>query len=79
MANHIVCACVTCPSCGIWVVVEREIARAGNRNTNKEKIETKCQQPDCTKEFAFETNETRVFELPLGIFERRYFYRSELL
>jgi hypothetical protein len=34
--------------------------------------------PECGKEFEFEDRETRVFELPPSIFERRHFYRSEL-
>jgi len=29
-------------------------------------------------EFVFELGETRVFEVPLLLFERRHFYRSEL-
>jgi hypothetical protein len=29
-------------------------------------------------EFAFELSETRVFDLPLRLFERRHFFRSEL-
>ena len=76
MADRIMCSCVTCPGCGTWVVVEREIARAGD--INKDKVKTRCPLPECAKEFAFETNETRVFELPPSLFERRHFYRSEL-
>jgi hypothetical protein len=75
MADCIVCSCVTCPGCGTWVVVEREIARAGG---SKDKVRTSCPSSECAKEFAFETNETRVFELPLPLFERRHFFRSEL-
>jgi hypothetical protein len=30
------------------------------------------------KGFVFELGETRVFEVPLLLFERRHFYRSEL-
>jgi hypothetical protein len=30
------------------------------------------------REIAFELGETRVFELPILLFERRHFYRSEL-
>jgi hypothetical protein len=77
MADRIVCSCVTCPGCGTWVVVEAEIARAGGSN-NKDKVRTKCPQLECAKEFAFETNETRVFDLPASLFERRHFYRSEV-
>jgi hypothetical protein len=45
---------------------------------NKEKFGAICPVPECGKEFEFETSETRVFEVPLPLFERRYFYRSEL-
>ena len=76
MADRIVCSCVTCPKCGAWVVVEREIARAGY--SNKDKVKTRCPLPECAQEFAFEPNETRVFELPLPLFERRHFYLSEV-
>jgi hypothetical protein len=77
MADRIVCSCVTCPGCGTWVVVEPEIARAGGSN-NKDKVRTRCPLPECAKEFVFETDEARVFELPTSLFERRHFYRSEL-
>ena len=30
----------------------------------------------CGKEFEFDSGETRLFELPRSIFERRYFYRD---
>ena len=60
-----------------WVVVEREMAWVGGSN-NKDKVRARCLLPECAKEFAFETNETRVFELPPSLFERRHFYRSEL-
>jgi hypothetical protein len=63
-------------SCGAWVVVEQEIAQAGNGR--KDKFRTSCALPECAKEFAFKTIETRVFELPLPLFERRHFYLSEV-
>jgi hypothetical protein len=45
---------------------------------NKKKLRATCPAPDCGKEFEFETDETRFFEVPLPLFERRHFYRSEL-
>lgn len=42
------------------------------------KLRTNCAVPDCGKEFEFERGEARVFEVPLPLFERRHFYRSEL-
>jgi hypothetical protein len=44
----------------------------------EEKFRATCPVPECGKEFAFELGETRVFDLPLFLFERRHFYRSEL-
>ena len=49
-----------------------------SNNNNKDRFSTTCPVPECGKEFAFEGAETRVFELPLFLFERRHFYRSEL-
>ena len=74
MADRILCACVTCPKCGTWIVVEREIRSGAKRG----KFRATCGVPECGKEFDFEDRETRVFELPPSIFERRHFYRSEL-
>ena len=45
---------------------------------SKEKFRASCPVPECGKEFEFEIGETRVFDLPLPLFERRHFYRSEL-
>lgn len=39
---------------------------------------TLCPAPDCHREFEFARDETRAFEVPLALFERRHFYRSEL-
>jgi hypothetical protein len=44
----------------------------------EKKVRESCPVPECGKEFEFETGETRVFEVPLPLFERRHFYRSEL-
>jgi hypothetical protein len=74
MADRILCSCVTCPKCGTWIVVEREI-RSGAKQG---KFRATCGVPECGKEFEFEDREIRVFELPPSVFERRHFYRSEL-
>ena len=55
-------------------MVEREIRSGANQG----KFRATCGVPECGKEFEFEDHETRVFELPPSIFERRHFYRSEL-
>ena len=74
MADRIACSCVTCPKCGTWVVV-RQQTEGGE---NKEKFRASCPVPECGKEFEFEMGETRFFDLPLPLFERRHFYRSEI-
>ena len=38
-----------------------------------------CTMPECGSAFSFKGDDARAFELPLAWFERRYFYRSELL
>ena len=45
---------------------------------SKEKFRARCPVPECGKDFEFEIGEPRVFEVPLPLFERRHFYRSEL-
>jgi hypothetical protein len=74
MPDRIVCSCVTCPKCGTWVVVEREMTR----EAHKEKVNAVCPAPECGKQFAFAGGEAKVFELPLNLFERRHFFRSDL-
>jgi len=74
MADRIVCSCVTCPKCGIWVVIRPQNQLA----FSKEKSLAICPAEECGKEFEFEASETRVFEVPLPLFERRHFYGSEL-
>ncbi len=59
MSDRIVCSCITCPKCGTWVVVEREMTR----ETNKEKLSATCPGPECGKQFSFAPGETKVFEL----------------
>jgi hypothetical protein len=75
MADRILCSCVTCPKCGTWIVVEREISFGASQG----KFRATCSVPDCGKEFEFQDSETKVFELPASLFERRHFYRSELV
>jgi hypothetical protein len=75
MADRILCCCVTRPKCGTWIVVEREIKSGAKQG----KFKATCGVPEYGKEFEFEDRETRVFELPPSIFERRHFYyRPEL-
>src|SRR5438445_11984958 len=74
MADCIACSCVTCPKCGTWVVV----TQPNELGSSREKFRANCPAPDCGKEFEFEADETRVFEIPLSLFERRHFYGSDL-
>jgi hypothetical protein len=74
MADRIACSCVTCPKCGTWIVVKQP-TELGSR---REKFQAVCPAPECGEDFEFEASETRVFEVPLPLFERRHFYGSEL-
>ena len=76
VADRILCSCVTCAGCGTWIVVQERAA--GCITTVNDRLSTTCPVPECGKEFAFDGTETRVFELPVSLFERRHFYRSEL-
>lgn len=73
MAERIACSCVTCPSCGTWVVLPFRVEIDLKRSKSK----LFCTVPDCGREFEFDLAEARTFDLPLRLFERRYFYRSE--
>jgi len=74
MADRISCSCVTCPKCGTWVAL-KELTAVGS---GKKKFRANCPAPECGKEFEFEASETWVFEVPVPVFERRHFFRSEL-
>ena len=74
MADRIVCSCVTCPKCGTWVVLGSQ----AQIEPSEAKVKTSCPVSDCHKHFEFAGDEIRTFEVPVAIFERRHFYRSEL-
>ena len=76
VADRILCSCVTCAGCGTWIVVQERTA--GGSTPVKDMLSITCPVPDCGREFVFDGSETRVFELPVTLFERRHFYRSEL-
>ena len=77
MEQCIACSCVTCPGCGAWIVVRGTGARGVNDETMP--LKTTCTVPECAKEFSFVAGDTQIFDLPVTLFERRHFYRSELL
>jgi hypothetical protein len=56
----------------------RGLGRRSGEGNYKERLNTTCSVPECGKDFAFDGAETQMFELPLRLFERRHFYRSEL-
>jgi len=74
MADRVVCSCITCPKCGTWVVVRAQ----AQPESGSSKTKISCPAADCAKEFEFAWAETHEFEIPLSLFERRHFYRSEL-
>jgi hypothetical protein len=55
--------------------VVKELTAPGSA---KEKFRANCQAPECGKDFEFEATEARIFEVPVRLFERRHFFRSEL-
>ena len=59
-----------------------EVGSSSDRKTNSHSTAKSawrfCPAAECGKQFEFEASEARVFEVPLALFERRYFYRSEL-
>ena len=79
MPDRIVCSCVTCPKCGTWVVVEREMTR----EANKEKVNAVCPAPECGKQFAFAGGDTklrdsRVEETKYVVTEQEWYRGSDL-
>lgn len=74
MTERIACSCVTCPTCGIWVVLPFRV----EVDPKEPKVTVVCAAPECAREFVFGWDEARTFELPHELFERRHFYRSEL-
>lgn len=74
MADRIACLCVTCPQCGTWIVLPSRVAI----DESQPKSKIRCAAPDCCREFEFNWDEIRTFDLPFLLFERRHFYRSEL-
>jgi hypothetical protein len=54
------------------------VKQPSERGLGGERFRANCPAPECGKEFEFEASETRVFEVPMPLFERRHFFRSEL-
>jgi len=74
MADRIACSCVTCPQCGSWVVLRLQ----QELGSDQSKIKLSCPAPDCGKNFEIDWKEPRTFDLPISLFERGHFYRSEV-
>ena len=74
MADRIACSHVTRPKCETWVFVKQQ----SEPGVSKVRFRAGCPVPECGRECEFEIGEPRVFEVPLPLFERRHFYRSEL-
>ena len=56
----------------------RHSGKALEDGNYKERLNTTCSVPECGKDFAFDGTESQMFKLPLHLFERRHFFRSEL-
>jgi hypothetical protein len=48
-------------------------------NDQNATLSATCTVPQCGREFSFVAGDIQIFELPVTLFERRHFYRSELL
>lgn len=64
MADRIVCSCVTCPKCGIWVVIRPQ----NQLRLSEEECSANCPAAESGREFKFEASEAHVFEIPLPPF-----------
>jgi len=64
--------CITCPKCGVWIVAIKGIAMPETSDG------TRLVCPECNESFAFENDRARVYPLRQSIFERGFFYPSEL-
>jgi predicted RNA-binding Zn-ribbon protein involved in translation (DUF1610 family) len=60
--------CVACPKCGVWIVNKRAVP-GGKQTVN-------C--PECGNAFVFEYDRARVYPLRQSLYERGYFYPSEV-
>lgn len=67
----------SCPGCGDWITVRGGSAPGIDNETMT--LKTTCTVPEYGKEFSFAAGDTQVFEIPVTLFGRRHFYRSELL
>jgi len=64
--------CVACPKCGVWIVTNKRIATPETGNLSK----VTC--PECNSSFSFENDRAKVYPLRQSIYERGFFYPSEL-
>jgi hypothetical protein len=55
MADRIVCSCVTCPKCGIWVLIRPQ----NQLSLSKEKSLARCSAAECGKEFVRTKRDSR--------------------
>jgi hypothetical protein len=57
------------------------VQQGGRRVINDQNatLSATCTVSQCGREFSFVPDDTQIFDLPVPLFERRHFYRSELL
>lgn len=66
------CPCITCSKCGVWIVAIDRVVADQSHETGK----MRC--PECGERFDFEADRARVYPLRQSVYERGYFYPSEM-
>ena len=64
---------------GVWRMDCVQQGSRGVVNDQNATLSATCTVPECGKKFSFAASDTQIFNVPVTLFERRHFYRSELL
>jgi transcriptional regulator with XRE-family HTH domain len=73
--KEVLANCAACPRCGAWIVIHRDTGIA--RPKGKTLVE--CRNPQCSDEkFEVANETTQVFDVDRALFDRRYFFASDL-
>jgi len=72
--------CVPCPKCGVWVVIQVGTAERKIDDKDKHRTPTTSRMlcPKCAQAFDVDDKDTRMFRVEPHIFERMYFYPSDI-
>ena len=74
--------CATCAKCGVWVVIRKGTAIRLHDKGKSESMTTvsrvTCPKAKCGHQFKVEDRQTHPFEVGQYLFERGYFYPSDV-